>query len=105
MEFRLKQLAYGNIKKRSTYADTTTKSTVEKRNVYCKGNAVLVLAGDAIIMEKSYFAKLCNRLNSITIEKVVEEDNIVSIEVEMAYLSHCLVLVGTSFPKDLHHSP
>lgn len=70
------------------YADAAAEGSVKKGDVDGKGDAVLVLAGDPVVVEEGFSAELGDGLDSVAVEEVVEEDGVVSGEVEVADLSH-----------------
>lgn len=72
----------------SADADAAAKRAVEQGNVNGEGDAVLVLAGDAVVVKESFFPKLSHGLNAIAVEEVVEEESVVSGEVHVAYPPH-----------------
>lgn len=72
----------------SANADTALDSTVEKRNVQGEGDTVVVLAGDTVVVEEDVDAELSNALDSVAVEKVVEEEQVVFGEEEVTGFAH-----------------
>lgn len=72
----------------SADADTALDSSVEKRNIQGEGDTVVVLAGDTVVVEEEVDAELSNALDTVAVEKVVEEEQVVFGEEEVACLAH-----------------
>lgn len=65
-------------------ADAAADRAVEEGEVDGEGDAVIVLAGDAVAVEEGLDAELSDGLEPVAVEEVVEEDGVVSGEVEVA---------------------
>lgn len=89
----LDELDVEAIRRRTTaelgaYADAAAEGSVEEGDVDGEGDAVLVLAGDPVVVEEGFSAELGDGLDPVAVEEVVEEDGVVSCEVEVADLPH-----------------
>lgn len=65
-------------------ADAAADGAVEEGEVDGEGDAVVVLAGDAVGVEEGLDAELGDGLEAVAVEEVVEEDGVVPGEVEVA---------------------
>lgn len=61
---------------------------MEEGEVEGEGDAVFVLAGDAVVEEEEVLVELGHALHAIAIEEVVEEHGVISRQVHMADPSH-----------------
>lgn len=66
-------------------AEAAAKSTVEKAEVDRESDAVIILAGDSVVVEESLLAELGDGLDAVAGEEVVEEDGVVACQVELAH--------------------
>lgn len=57
---------------------------MEQRDLDSEGDAVVVLAGDAVVAEEEVLVELGDGVDSVAIEEVVEEDGVGFSEVEVA---------------------
>lgn len=65
-------------------ADAAADGAVEEGEVDGEGDAVVVLAGDAVAVEEGLDTELRDGLEAVAVEEVVEEDGVVPGEVEVA---------------------
>lgn len=68
--------------------DYTAKGSVQEGKINGKSNFILILAGNAIIFEKGFLFELGYALNSISVEEIVEEKDVIFGETEMADFPH-----------------
>lgn len=59
------------------------QGTEEKREIQGKGDPILVLAGNAVVVEEGLDLKLSDRLEVVAIDEIVEEEDVVWCEVEV----------------------
>lgn len=64
------------------------EGAVEEGEVDGKGDFVVVLAGNAVIVEEGFFLELCYGLDAVGVEEVVEEEGVVAGQVEVADFAH-----------------
>ena len=62
----------------------------EEREVEGKGDAVVGLAGDPVLRKEGFLFEFGDGLDAIVGEKVVEEECVVSCEIDMADFAHLL---------------
>ena len=60
------------------------EGAVEEGDVNDEGNAVVVVAGDAVVSKEEVFVELGDGLDAVAIEEVVEEDGVGFCEVQVA---------------------
>ena len=60
---------------------------MEERDVDGEGDAIVVLAGDAVVVEEGFLAELGDGVEAVAVEEVVEEGGVVAREVQVAGLS------------------
>lgn len=61
---------------------------MEECKVNGEGNLIVVLARNSVIFEKGFFLELGYGLNSMAIEEIVEEDGVVTGQIEMGNFAH-----------------
>lgn len=82
---------------RGVNSDETAEGTVEESEIDGEGDLVVVLAGDPVIEEESFLAKLGDGLDSIGVEEVVEEENVVRGQENVADFAHFVKCRQDSF--------
>lgn len=58
---------------------------MEKAEVDRESDAVIILAGDSVVVKESLLAELGDGLDTVAGKEIVEEDGVVARQVELAY--------------------
>lgn len=74
---------------------------MEKRKVDGEGDFVVVLAGNAVILEEGFFLELGYGLDAVGVEEVVEEEGVVAGQVEVADFAHFVECWEDSFLQEI----
>lgn len=67
--------------------DGAAEGAEEEGEVEGEGDAVVVVAGDAVVVKERLLAELRDGVNSVAVEEVVEEERVIAREVEVAGFS------------------
>lgn len=64
------------------------EGAVEEGEIDGEGDAVVVVAGDAVVVEEGFLAELSHGVDAVDGEEVVEEEGVVAGQVQVAYPPH-----------------